>query len=71
MNTNASKTKVMSALIPGKQRQTVLLRGEPLGRGDVDKFKCLGTMFIAKETRSTFAMQSPKPASPVTYKAQA
>ncbi len=34
---NASKTKVMSALIPGDQHQTVVLDGEPLE--DVDKFK--------------------------------
>ncbi len=37
--------KVMSALIPGEQRQTVLLQGEPLE--DVDKFKYLGSMFVA------------------------
>ncbi len=37
---NASKTKVMSALIPGEHRQTVLLDGEPLE--DVGKFKYLG-----------------------------
>ncbi len=30
MRINASKTKVMSALIPGEQRQAVLLDGEPL-----------------------------------------
>ncbi len=41
----ASKTKVMSALIPGEQRQAVLLDGEPLE--DVDKFKYLGSMFMA------------------------
>ncbi len=40
-----SKTKVMSALIPGEQRQAVLLDGEPLE--DVDKFKYLGSMFVA------------------------
>ncbi len=34
---NASKTKVMSALIPGEQRPAVLLEGEQLD--DVDKFK--------------------------------
>ncbi len=38
---NASKTKVMSALIPGEQRQAVLLDGEPLE--DVDKFKYIGS----------------------------
>ncbi len=42
---NASKTKVMSALIPGEQRQAVLLDREPLE--DVDKFKYLGSMFVA------------------------
>ncbi len=42
---NASKTKVMSAHIPGEQRQAVLLDGEPLE--DVDKFMYLGSMFIA------------------------
>ncbi len=45
MRINASKTKAMSALIPGEQRQTVLLDGEPLD--DVDKFKYLGSMFVA------------------------
>ncbi len=42
---NASKTKVMSALIPGEQHQAALLDGEPLE--DVDKFKYLGAMFVA------------------------
>ncbi len=37
MRINALKTKVMSAIIPDEQRQTVLLDGEPLG--DVYKFK--------------------------------
>ncbi len=41
----APKTKVMSALIPGEQHQAVLLDGEPLE--DVDKFKYLGSMFVA------------------------
>ncbi len=45
MRINASKTKVMSALIPGEQRQAVLLDGEPLE--DVDKFEYLGSMFVA------------------------
>ncbi len=36
---------VMPALIPGEQRQAVLLDGEPLE--DVDKFKYLGSMFVA------------------------
>ncbi len=39
MRINASKTKAMSALIPGEQRQAVLLNGEPLE--GVDKFKLL------------------------------
>ncbi len=42
MRINASKTKVMSALIPGKQRQNVL----PFE--DVGNFKYLGSMVIAK-----------------------
>ncbi len=42
---NASKTKVMSALIPGEQRQAVLLDGESLE--DVDKLKYLGLIFVA------------------------
>ncbi len=42
---NARKTKVMSALIPGEQRQIVLLDGEPLE--DIDEFKYLTSMFIA------------------------
>ncbi len=45
MRINASKTKVMSAHIPGEQRQAVLLDGEPLE--DFDKFKHLGSMFVA------------------------
>ncbi len=45
MRINASKTKAMSALIPGEHRQAVLLDGEPLE--DVDKFKYLGSMFVA------------------------
>ncbi len=45
MRINASKTKVMSALIPGEQRQAALLDGEPLEY--VDKFKYLGSMFVA------------------------
>ncbi len=44
MRIKASKTKVMSALIPGEQRQTVLLDCEPLE--DVDKFKYLGSMLV-------------------------
>ncbi len=42
---NASKTKVMSALIPGEPRQAVLLDGETLE--DVERFKYLGSMFVA------------------------
>ncbi len=45
MRINISKTKVMSELIPVEQRQVVLLDSEPLE--DVDKFKCLGSMFVA------------------------
>ncbi len=46
MRINALKTNVMPARIPGEQRQTVLLDGEPLG--EVDKeFEYLGSMFIA------------------------
>ncbi len=45
MRINASKTKVMAALIPGEQRQAVLLEGETLE--DVDEFKYLGSMFVA------------------------
>ncbi len=40
MHINASKTKLMSALIPGEQRQAVLLDGAPLE--DVGRFKYLG-----------------------------
>ncbi len=45
MRINASKTKVMSALIPGEQRQAVLLDGGPLE--DVDIFKYPGSVFVA------------------------
>ncbi len=38
-------TKVMSTLVPDEQRQAVLLDGEPLE--DVEKFKYLGSMFVA------------------------
>ncbi len=38
-------TTVMSALIPGEQRQAVLLDSEPLE--NVEKFKYLGSMFVA------------------------
>ncbi len=46
MRINASKTKVMSPLIPDEQRQTVLIDCEPLE--DVDRFKYLGSIFVAK-----------------------
>ncbi len=45
MRIYASKTKVMSALIPGEQRQAVLFDGEPLE--GVDKYKYVGSMFVA------------------------
>ncbi len=45
MRINASKTKMMSALIRGEQRHAVLLDGGPLE--DVEKFKYLGWMFVA------------------------
>ncbi len=45
MRINASKTKVMLALIPGEQRQVVLLDDDTLE--DVDEFKYLDSMFIA------------------------
>ncbi len=61
MTFNASKTNVMSPLIPGEQRQAVLLDGEPLE--DVEKFKFLGSMFVANgqgagETRSRINLAS-------------
>ncbi len=45
MRINASKIKLISAPIPGEQSQAVLHYGEPLE--DVDKFKYLGSMFVA------------------------
>ncbi len=45
MRINASKTKVMSALIPSVQRQAVLLDGEHLD--DVERFEYLRSMFVA------------------------
>ncbi len=45
MRINASKTMVMPTLIPGEQRHAVLLDGEPFE--DVEKFKYLGSMFVA------------------------
>ncbi len=52
----------MSALIPGEQYQAVLLDGEPLE--DVDKFKHLGSMFVAngqgtEEIRSSINLARP------------
>ncbi len=52
MRINASKTEVMSALIPGEQRQAVLLDGEPLE--DVERFKYLGSMFVANGQGADF-----------------
>ncbi len=43
---NALKTEVVSVLIPGEQRQAVLRDGEPFE--DVDKFKYLGSVFVAR-----------------------
>ncbi len=59
---NASKTKVMSALVPDEQRQAVLLDSEPLE--DVEKFKYLGSRFVAngqgtEEIRSTINLARP------------
>ncbi len=45
MRIDTSKTKVMSALIPGEQRQAVVFDGE--SSEDVEKFKFLGSMFVA------------------------
>ncbi len=42
---NATKTKVMSALIPSEKCQAVLLDGEPLK--DVGKFRYLDSMLVA------------------------
>ncbi len=42
---NASKTNVMSALIPGEQCQATLLDDEPLE--DVEKFQYIGSIFVA------------------------
>ncbi len=57
----ASKTQVMLALIPGEQRQAVLIDGEPFE--DVDKFMYLGPMFVAngqgtEENRSRIYLAS-------------
>ncbi len=46
MRINALKTKVMPTLIPGEQRQAVLLDSEPLE--DIDEFKYLGSMFVVR-----------------------
>ncbi len=45
-----SETKVMSALIPGKQRQAALIDGEPLE--GFSKLRCLNSMFNAKGERN-------------------
>ncbi len=55
----------MPVLIPGEQRQAVLLDGEPLE--DVEKFKYLGSMFVAngqgtKEIRNRSKLRSLSPA---------
>ncbi len=42
---NASKSKVVSTLVPGEQGQAVLLDGEQLE--GVEKFKYLGSIFMA------------------------
>ncbi len=44
MRIDASKTKVMSTLIPREQCQAVLPDGKPLE--DVDKFNYLGSIFL-------------------------
>ncbi len=59
---NASKIKIMLALIPGDQRQAILFDGEPLK--DVEKFKYLGSMFVAngqgtEEIRSRINLARP------------
>ncbi len=70
MRINASKTKVMSALIPGEHRQAVLLDGESLE--DVDKFKYLSSMVVAngqdiEEIRSRFYLaRSVEPGVPAS-----
>ncbi len=50
MGIKASKTKLMPPLIPDEQCQAALLDGEPLE--DVDKFKYLGSMFVARTVRA-------------------
>ncbi len=45
MRISATKSKVMSALIPGTQRQVGLLDDEP--SRSVDKFKYVNSMFVA------------------------
>ncbi len=45
MRIHASKTNVMSALIPGMHSQAILIDGELLT--DMDKFMYLGSMFVA------------------------
>ncbi len=58
MRINASKTNVKSAFIPSKQRQAVLLNGEPLE--DVDKFKYLGPMLVANSQGMIMPQDVPK-----------
>ncbi len=49
MRINASKAKVMSALIPGEQRQAAQFDVKPFEDGD--KFRYLSLIFIAKRPR--------------------
>ncbi len=45
LNLLIAKPQMISALIPGEQRQAVLLDGEPLEDGE--KLKYVGPMFVA------------------------
>ncbi len=65
---NASKTKVMSALIIDEQRQAVLLDGEPLE--DADKFKYLGPMFVANGQGTEEIRSRINPARSACYRLQ-
>ncbi len=47
MRSNAPKTKVMSALIPGEQLHAVLPDDEPVQNGD--KFKYFGSLLIEND----------------------
>ncbi len=49
MRINASKAKVMSAFIPGEQRQAALFDVKPFEDGD--KFRYLSLVYIAKRPR--------------------